>query len=151
MSEIIGTISMPLDSDSFLRRECPHCSREFKWFHGESDSESAMEPDGYHCPYCNEHSVDGWWTVAQLAAIEDETQYYAESQIHEMFKGMERQSNQFVKFKGGASPTRRNRPPLTEPDDMRRIDFVCHPAEPVKVLEDWSGPVHCLVCGQVAP
>jgi hypothetical protein len=52
-----------------------------------------MEPDGYHCPYCNGQSVDGSWTVAQLAAIEDETRYY---QTHEMFKGMERQSNDFV-------------------------------------------------------
>lgn len=150
MSDIIGTISMPLDSDGFLRRECPHCSREFKWLHGESDSESAMEADGYHCPYCSEQSVDGWWTVGQLAAIEDETQYFAESQIHEMFKGMERRSNQFVQFKAGTAPTRRNRPPLTEPDDMRRVEFACHSAEPVKVLDDWSEPVHCLVCGQIA-
>ena len=36
--------------------------------HGKSDAESAMEPDGYHCPYCNGQSVDGSWTVAQLAA-----------------------------------------------------------------------------------
>jgi len=64
-----------------------------------------------------------------------------------MFKGMERRSNQFVKIKPGAAPTRNNRPPLTEPDDMRRIDFACHPAEPVKVLESWSEPPHCLVCG----
>jgi hypothetical protein len=71
--------------------------------HGKSDAESAMEPDGYHCPYCNGQSVDGSWTVAQLAAIEDETRYYAESQTHEMFKGMERQSNDFVKIKGRRS------------------------------------------------
>jgi hypothetical protein len=25
-------MSMPLDSDGFLRRECPTCEREFKWF-----------------------------------------------------------------------------------------------------------------------
>jgi hypothetical protein len=62
-----------------------------------------MEPDGYHCPYCNGQSVDGSWTVAQLAAIEDETRYYAENQTHEMFKGMERQSNDFVKIKGRRS------------------------------------------------
>jgi len=69
-----------------------------------------MEPGGDHCPYCNEQSVDGWWTVAQLATIEDETQYYATSQIHEMFKGMERRSNQFVKIKPGAAQTRNNPP-----------------------------------------
>jgi hypothetical protein len=41
--------------------------------------------------------------VAQLAAIEDETRYYAENQTHEMFKGMERQSNDLVKIKGRRS------------------------------------------------
>ena len=40
--------------------------------------------------------------------------------------------------------------PLTEADDMKRIEFECHPDEPVKVLEDWDEPVHCLVCGVVA-
>jgi hypothetical protein len=59
--------------------------------------------DGYHCPYCNGQSVDGSWTVAQLAAIEDETRYYAEKQTLEMFKGMERQSNDFVTIKGRRS------------------------------------------------
>ncbi len=150
MSEVIGSISMPLDSDGFLRRKCPHCSREFKWHHGEPDEETAMDPDGYHCPYCSGRSVNGWWTVAQLAAIEDETRFYAENQIHNMFKGMERQSNEFVKITTGAAPSRPSRPPLTEPDDMRRVDFGCHPNEPVKVLESWSEPVHCLVCGELA-
>lgn len=46
MGDIIGTISMPLDSDGFLHRECPHCSREFKWLHAESDDQGTMEPDG---------------------------------------------------------------------------------------------------------
>jgi hypothetical protein len=33
---------------------------------------------------------------------------------------------------------------------MRRVDFLCHPAEPVKVLDDWGRPVHCLICGESA-
>jgi DNA-directed RNA polymerase subunit RPC12/RpoP len=141
---------MPLDSDGFLRRECPHCKREFKWLHGESESTTPMETDGYHCPYCDGRSTDGWWTVSQLAAIEDEAAYFGESKLHEMFKGMERNSNEFVKFKAGSAPTRRNRPPITEANDMKRVEFPCHPTEPVKVREDWTAPVHCLVCGRLA-
>ena len=30
------------------------------------------------------------------------------------------------------------------------VDFGCHPDEPVKVLDDWSGKVHCLICGEAA-
>jgi len=149
MSDVIGSISMPLDSDGFLRRECPHCKREFKWLHSESQSTTEMEAEDYHCPYCDERSTDGWWTVSQLAAIEDETTYFAESQLHETLKSMERSSSEFVKIEAGSAPTRKNRPPLTEPDDMKRVDFLCHPTEPVKVREDWTDPVHCLVCGQL--
>ena len=32
--------------------------------------------------------------------------------------------------------------------DMARVDFECHPTEPVKVLDDWDKPVSCLICGQ---
>jgi hypothetical protein len=41
-------------------------------------------------------------------------------------------------------------PELDDTDDMRRIDFACHPAEPVKVLDDWDRWVHCLICGEPA-
>ena len=40
--------------------------------------------------------------------------------------------------------------PLIEVNDMRRVDFSCHPSEPVKVLADWSQAVHCLICGTPA-
>jgi hypothetical protein len=40
--------------------------------------------------------------------------------------------------------------PVTEIDDMRRVEFVCHPDEPVKVLDDWERQVHCMVCGASA-
>ncbi|MGE3077280.1 MAG: hypothetical protein AB7O30_21875 [Dehalococcoidia bacterium] len=42
-------------------------------------------------------------------------------------------------------------PPVFEPLDMRRVDFDCHPDEPVKVLENWEDPVFCLCCGTVKP
>jgi len=41
-------------------------------------------------------------------------------------------------------------PELEERDDMRRVDFSCHPSEPVKVLDGWETEVHCLMCGAVA-
>ncbi len=30
---------------------------------------------------------------------------------------------------------------------MMRVDFPCHPEEPLKVSEDWDGDVACLLCG----
>jgi hypothetical protein len=40
--------------------------------------------------------------------------------------------------------------PLSEPDDMRAIEFSCHPEMPVKVTEDWSRAVHCPRCGKLS-
>ena len=33
---------------------------------------------------------------------------------------------------------------------MTRVDFACHPSEPLKVLDDWREPVRCLICGQLS-
>jgi hypothetical protein len=40
-------------------------------------------------------------------------------------------------------------PPLQEPDDMKVIEFSCHPEAPVKVAEEWSRTVHCPICGEL--
>ena len=148
MNEIRGSVSLPVDSEGFLRRECPFCEREFKWL--PNDADATLEPAGYHCPYCDGRSEDGWWTRPQLKVVEAETAYVAEREVHSMFKGLERSSNEFVKISAGSAPSRPMSVRLTEPDDMRRIEFTCHPEEPLKVLDDWSQAVHCLLCGQIA-
>lgn len=33
MSDMSVSMSLPLDEDRFLRRECPNCERQFKWWH----------------------------------------------------------------------------------------------------------------------
>jgi hypothetical protein len=30
---------------------------------------------------------------------------------------------------------------------MLIVQSPCHPWEPIKIEEFWSGPIHCLVCG----
>jgi hypothetical protein len=148
MTEFTGTVTLSIDDHGFLRRECPRCGREFKWLHG--DHGEAMPPGGYHCPYCDGRSEDGWWTRPQLAAIEASVGEQAEDMLYQEFKKLERHSSKFVKFKASRSP-RRSVPSIPdEPNDMRRVDFPCHPSEPVKVLDSWSGPTHCLLCGQTA-
>lgn len=58
--EIRVPVSLPLDSDGFLRRECPTCEEEFnptceeefKWFsHAEGDHD-AEQASQYFCPIC---------------------------------------------------------------------------------------------------
>jgi hypothetical protein len=59
--EVSFTVSFPLDSEGFLRRECPSCRREFKWL--PQDETDPMPDEGYCCPYCGGDSSLGDQTV----------------------------------------------------------------------------------------
>jgi len=160
------SLSLPLDSDGFLRRECPTCEREFKWLPSPDPethedvvaraTEPVEAPDGYYCPYCAVTAPpDAWLTKAQVASAEAIVQReLIDPELHKL----EREIDQLNRRSGGliGIEVRLERdepepaPELNEPDDMRRIDFICHPTEPVKVLDDWDRPVHCPICGEPA-
>jgi hypothetical protein len=147
--EFAVQMSLPLDGDGFLRRECPTCEREFKWLPSD-ESEVTPEDAGYYCPYCGVQADTGeWWTQAQLE--HRNALLMKEVVVPEVQKGLAdvaRQSRGFLVFKPGKDNVEEP-PVLVEPDDMCRVDFACHPTEPVKILEDWTKPVHCLVCGEL--
>jgi hypothetical protein len=152
-------ISIPLDSDGFLRRECPTCEREFKWLpSGEGDEStednaSNIDPAGYFCPYCGVQAAPGaWLTKAQVSLVHHVARReFVEPMLRDWASDMERKSTKHVKFKANRNfGDDSSEPQLTEADDMRRIDFECHTAEPLKVLDEWDGPVLCLICGNAA-
>jgi hypothetical protein len=140
-------VTFDLDVDGFLRRECPHCELEFKWL-----PTDAGAPDSYHCPYCTQTAASDQWFTKQQAA-------YLDSVVHEtivepMIDGLQKTVDE-MNIDGGLikisarldrSPAPKGDRP-TDPNDMRRVEFACHPDEPLKVLDDWNGPPHCLVCG----
>jgi DNA-directed RNA polymerase subunit RPC12/RpoP len=148
------SMSIPLDSDGFLRRECPTCERELKWkYLDEEGGEEAAEPEegGYYCPYCAIPAPPAnWLTKAQAEkATSILMQEFVGPHLDEFGRSLER-----LHRPGGlvsVSFTRDQPKPadeLTEIDDMRRVDFPCHPGGSVKVLDDWSGEVRCPVCGE---
>jgi hypothetical protein len=151
-NELSFSVSFPLDDDGFLRRECPSCEREFKWLPQE---DSEPEPDdGYSCPYCGQRAAsDAWFTRGQLRVVEGAVD---ENVIAPELKGLEDALGDLERTSGGLLSARierggHQRPRrLTEPNDMRTVRFDCHPGEPVKVLDDWDGDVHCLICGITA-
>jgi hypothetical protein len=157
VSEREINVSLPLDSEGFLRRECPTCEREFKWRPSEdADDESEHEhpASGYFCPYCAVQSPDdSWWTKAQLDFVQA---IGAREVLGPELKRLAQSAQGLGRASGGSIEARveaelPDEPdPLQEQDDMRRIDFSCHPSEPVKVLDEWDQPVHCLLCGQTA-
>lgn len=146
-------MSLPLDSDGFLRRECPTCEREFKWLSSEAEAEPIPE-GGYYCPYCAiQAPPDAWWTRAQLELVNS---VVSKELVEPELKKLERSLRDISRRSGGfmsasmKTELPRDVDPLVETDDMRRVDFECHPSEPVKVLDDWTRDVHCLICGAPA-
>ena len=140
-------IQLPLDSDGFLRRECPHCEQQFKWHDGPANEEAEghAPPPSYSCPLCGvpaDH--DSWWTQEQLDFIHGSASpaiiQSVQDELARAFKG-----SKYVTFKAdGDIPDVPSS--LTEPDDMQIVTSPCHAYEPIKV-PDGSGPYHCLVCG----
>jgi hypothetical protein len=163
--EVQLSMSLPLDSDGFLRRECPTCERQFKWLPSpdpDADEDVAETagadeaPESYHCPYCAVTAPpDAWLTKAQVAAAEAIVQReLIDPKLDKLAREIDRLNRSSGGLIGIEARLERDEPEpapeLDEPDDMRRIDFTCHPAEPVKVLDEWDRPVHCLICGEPA-
>lgn len=144
------SMSIPLD-EGFLRRECPNCIREFKWFTEETAGrpEEAIDPEVYFCPYCGVSApVNHWWTKAQLDYAQEYAMAPMSDYIEDELKDLERSSRSSLvsfKFKPGSRPP--SPAPLEESNDMVIVEPPCHPYEPLKISEEWAEPIHCLVCG----
>lgn len=144
------SVPIPLD-DGFIRRECPNCEREFKWFTEETEDrpEGAVDPEVYFCPYCGVAAPpDQWWTSAQLEYARDAAMAPVSDMVNDELKKIARRSSgSLIKFdvKPGARPPAPL--PLAEPADMVIVEPPCHPYEPLKIAEGWDAPLHCLICG----
>lgn len=146
-------INLPLDEDGYLRRQCPICGREFKWLNSDQDESGDVGiPSEYFCPYCGVPAPpDEWWTQEQLTLIEGTVM---DQVVEPGLDGLREQMANLGKQSGGLISAelhvdRDETPVLEESDDMVRIDFGCHPHEPVKIVETWTEPIHCLSCGKL--
>jgi hypothetical protein len=157
--DVAMEMTLPLDSDGFLRRECPTCEREFKWLCTPADVEAledteAQVPDGgYFCPYCGVQAEPNSWLTRAQAELADSM--VATRVLGPMLKDFEDDLKQISRRSGGIlrAEMKYDPPPeldpLTEVDDMTRVDFSCHPTQPVKVLDDWDRSVRCFICGRL--
>lgn len=146
-------ISFPVDRDGFLRRECPHCGKQFKWHNGPANAEAEEHPPppAYHCPMCGQPAAhDSWWTQEQIAYAEAQAApsvaQFIEESVDELFKGFK--NNQYVRLERSGHADIPDAPaPLVETDDGRIVTSPCHSYEPVKIPDDYAGTIHCLICG----
>jgi DNA-directed RNA polymerase subunit RPC12/RpoP len=127
-------VSVPLDSDGFLRRRCPSCRREFKWLHNEASIEPADQR--YGCPYCGaRHEASSYLTQKQLKLVRAAAMGLALDLLESAGMDVSR----------GPEPSVGDEAP-----DLDTAVFECHPEEPIKVYAEWrrSGGLRCLVCGR---
>lgn len=143
------SVKLPLDSDGFLRRECPRCEQQFKWHHGPANREAEEQAPSnvYYCPLCGlPAGLDEWWTHEQLdysiGFAEPAVIRYAIDELTSVFK-----RNKNFKFRSGSVDLPEVPASLVEPDDMQIVASPCHAYEPVKVPETLTGPIYCLLCG----
>ncbi|WP_166880036.1 hypothetical protein [Salinibacterium sp. ZJ450] len=142
-------ISLPLDSDGFLRRECPNCELEFKWHHGKTPDapEDFVYPPVYWCPRCGRSAGhDSWWTPEQLDYARAAAMGPMLDQLDDELAGATRGSKHLSIKLSSERPEIPD--PMVEPDDMIALQPPCHPWEPVKVPENSAQPHFCLVCGE---
>lgn len=146
------SMSVPLDRDGFLRRECPTCEQEFKVFAHQGEGEEAEaqnpQPGGYFCPYCAiQAQPDAWFTKAQLAKARSILmEEFVGPKLQNFKRGLDGTSGVSVDLQLDHEPAAE----LTESDDMRRVAFACHPQTPVKIGEEYWGEARCFICGEPA-
>jgi len=150
MSEIKIPMSLPLDADGFLRRECPYCKRGFKVFPSDKeDKEKENDIVELFCPYCGQ-SADkkSWWTEEQLRyAKEIALKKVLEPELQEFGRNLESMSKgSFVKVK--MERTSFKTPRISEDfNDMKFLELPCC-NERIKFEENWKGNLHCIICGK---
>lgn len=141
------SVSLPLDSDGFLRRACPTCADEFKWRQDQPDDQDCAEadPGGYYCPLCGHQAPAEEWNTADQNTFIESVVYAAAIQATQQSLTDVFRNSSGVTFAPGDTP---HQPAaLVEPDDMVIVDPPCHPEEPVKIPEGMATPLHCLICG----
>ena len=143
------SIQLPLDDDGFLRRECPHCSQQFKWHHGPTAERppGEVDPPVYFCPRCgNPAASDQWFTQEQIAymqnALAGPALREATDAIEKAFRGAKG-----ITFKRSSFDEPEPPATLQEVNDMLLVAPPCHQWEPIKVPEEAAGEIHCLICG----
>lgn len=148
-------LTLPLDDDGFLRRECSQCGRQFKLHPGpaSAEAEGRSDPAELHCPICGQPGTsDSWFTQDQIDYVQAQAMAAATDRMNEATKDL------FKSFSGNRSligvthsggfdgpdaPA-----PVVEPNDMVIVSSPCHGYEPIKVPESRPEQLHCVVCGQ---
>jgi hypothetical protein len=148
MSNIIHKeVTIPLDIDGFLRRECPFCCREFKIL--KSDFESLDISNEYRCPYCGETADPrSWLTKGQKELFDKVVGNIAIDIINEEFiTALKELDNPSKGIRVTAHDLERGNELINpEINDMQIIELPCCQKR-IKIDQAWKSSIYCYYCG----
>ncbi len=139
MDEISISLRLLLDKDGFLRRECPHCRRQFKQWQGTRD-DTHESPEAYYRPYCYASAdADTWYTAQQIEYIQQQAMAEVVGpHLYRLQEQIEQASHNGLFRIEMDAPLMVEPEPLVECNDMVQLAFPCHVEEPIKVDEQWN-------------
>ena len=142
------SIPIPTDDDGYVLLQCEHCGELFKCIPSDLESDEVLN---IYCPNCglisDNYITDDVMELAQVMVAN-----YAQEQIYNAFKDMERHNsrNSFLKFKAGSKPKPEYEPPIySSVDALETTEFdCCHRSAKINSLLKMSAS-HCPFCGGV--
>jgi endogenous inhibitor of DNA gyrase (YacG/DUF329 family) len=147
--EINIPVQLPLDDDGFLRRQCPSCEQQFKWFSSSGDEGESETHHQFFCPLCGRPSgSESWYTTEQADYMQEisapEIDRHIQDMVGDAFKGIKG-----FNFRANSDFTTQTSvpEPLIEVNDMIIVEPPCHPLEPLKIPSAHLSLVRCLICG----
>ena len=173
MSNIEFRVSIPLDDDHFLRRECPLCNREFKVLVPEEDIEDMIsrrikifmieenidiqdeeeqkEDIELICPYCGQRSdINEWWTKEQLEYMYVFVHNYVADIANKTINNLENMSKNMnsglISMRIEGQRMSKKEPWISsEINDMKFHELPCCNTH-IKIIEDWDDSIYCHYC-----
>jgi len=158
-------LTLAVDRQGFLRRECPSCHRLFKvratLLEGRLGLRRLLAPSACqnlyeadwplgsrHCPYCGgAASDDQWFTAEQRAFLDDRgATLVQEVRYEQLAQALRTLAHDSSPTALPSRPERSQKHAPAEPDDMRLVSLFCC-GEELKISESWQGSVRCFLCG----
>jgi hypothetical protein len=143
-------VSLPLDDDGFMSRECPYCKMRFKI--NKEDFEGDTLSTEIYCPYCGQSAdKDEFWTSEQIKFFEEMAIYkLVNPEIDDLFNGLKRMTKNSGPIKIEFRDKRQESRVPIAPEEIANMKFhkknCCDIT--IKIDEEWNKKIYCISCGK---
>lgn len=150
MSDANIKVSLSLDADAFLSRECPYCKMRFKI--SKEDFEGDRLAAEMFCPYCGQSaSRNEFWTTEQAKYFQDVAMYkIVAPELDELESSLKKLTISSGLFEMKITMDREAaKVPIApeELDDMSQNKQSCCDIV-IKIDETWDNGLYCIICGK---